>query len=65
MHSVAIPTQVYVDRGKEIDAWLQENEAVTRDSVIHPVSNYYNPNPKVIITFEDPDLALLFKLIWG
>ena len=65
MYSVAISTKVYLDRNKEIDSWLQETNAVTRGSIIHPVSNYYNPNPKVIITFEDPDLASMFRLMWG
>ena len=65
MRSIAIPSQVYIDCGKEINAWLQENEAVTRDSIIHPVSNFYNPNPKIVFTFEDPYLAMLFRLIWG
>lgn len=65
MRSVAISTKTYFDRGKEIDAWLQENEAKTRDSIIQPLDVPTGPCARVIITFEDPDLALLFKLIWG
>ena len=65
MRSIGISTQVFLDCNKEIGIWLRENKAVTLGSVIHPVSNYYNSVPRVIITFEDPELAILFKLTWG
>lgn len=62
MRSVAIPTQIYYDRRREIDDWLYTHKAVTKDSIIHP---YPMGSSCVVFTFEDPELALLFRLSWG
>lgn len=62
MRSVAIPTQLYYERRSEIDDWLYMHKAVTKDSIIHP---YLMCSSCVVFTFEDPELALLFRLSWG
>lgn len=65
MHSVAIPTKLYLRESKQISNWLYENKIIIHSSIKHPVSNYYNLDPRIIITFDDPEMAMMFKLMWG
>jgi len=65
MYSVAIPSQTYLSKSREIINWINENNVIIHKSIKHPLNNYNNDRSNVVITFDDPEVAMLFKLIWG
>ncbi len=65
MQTVVIPTKVFFSQGQEINEWLREKQAVTNNLIVHPYDTYTETPGAWAITFEDSELAFLFKLTWG
>jgi hypothetical protein len=65
-YQVAISLDLFYANSNEINSWLTEHRGTSEfNSFVGPIPKLPESKAALIISFEDHDIAILFKLVWG